>query len=40
MEIGVGIRVWWRKIKRKEKEKTKRKRKHMDDRKKERKNTI
>ena len=39
MEI-MGIRVWWRKIKRKEKEKRKRKRKHMDDRKKEMKNTI
>ena len=39
MEI-MGIHVWWRKIKRKEKEKRKRKRKHMDDRKKEMKNTI
>ena len=40
MEI-MGIRVWWRKIKRKEKEKKKKKKwKRMDDRKKERKNTI
>ena len=39
MEI-MGIRVWWRKIKRKEKEKKERKRKRMDDRKKERKNKI
>ena len=39
MEI-MGIRVWWRKIKREEKEKKKKKRKRMDDRKKEMKNTI
>ena len=37
----MGIRVWWRKIKIKEKEKKKeKKRKRMDDRKKERKNTL
>ena len=36
----MGIRVWWRKIKRKKKKKKKKKMKRMDDRKKKRKNNM